>query len=94
MHASAGPAGGEDQLALHFMRDAETRTQARDSVVRQLFSLNPAENALAIEPANGYSLEEAAETLGPNRNTVRAVCARLFQDLCAPTVEPGAYRAE
>ena len=72
-------AGGNDQpAALLFVRDAESRTQAPNSVIQQLFNLTPAETALAVELANGSSLEEAAETLGIRRNTARAHLRAIF----------------
>lgn len=72
-------AGGDDQpAALLFVRDANSRTQAPNSVIQQLFNLTPAETALAIELANGLSLEEAAEGLGIRRNTARAHLRAIF----------------
>lgn len=72
-------AGGDDQpAALIFVRDAASRTQAPNSVIGQMFSLTPAETALAVELANGYPLEEAAETLGIRRNTARAHLRAIF----------------
>ncbi len=72
-------AGGDDQpAALLFVRDAESRTQAPNSVIGQMFSLTPAETALAVELANGSSLEEASETLGIRRNTAGAHLRAIF----------------
>lgn len=72
-------AGGDDQpAALLFVRDAESRTQAPNSVIGKMFSLTPAETVLAVELANGSSLEEAAETLGIRRNTARAHLRAIF----------------
>lgn len=71
--------GGDDQpAALLFVRDAESRTQAPNSVIGKMFSLTPAETVLAVELANGSSLEEAAETLGIRRNTARAHLRAIF----------------
>ena len=47
-------------------------------VTKQLFNLTPAETALALELANGLSLEEAAEELNIRRNTARAHLRSIF----------------
>ena len=44
----------------------------------QLYNLTPAETALALELANGLSLEEASETLSIRRNTARAHLRSIF----------------
>jgi len=47
-------------------------------LAQQLFQLTPAETALAIQLANGLSLEEAAEALNIRRNTARAHLRSIF----------------
>lgn len=61
-----------------FVRDTEGRVDPPVRLAQQLFHLTPAETALAIQLANGLSLEEAAEMLNIKRNTARATCARSF----------------
>jgi DNA-binding CsgD family transcriptional regulator len=43
-----------------------------------LYNLTPAETALALELANGLSLEEASEKLSIRRNTARAHLRSIF----------------
>lgn len=64
--------------AMVFVRDAEGRTRAVRGVAKQLFNLTHAETALAIELANGLSLDEASESLGVRRNTARAHLRSIF----------------
>src|SRR5690606_15731499 len=47
-------------------------------VAQDLFTFTPAETALALELANGLSLEEAALKLGITRNTGRAHLRSIF----------------
>ena len=47
-------------------------------MTKQLFNLTKAETALAMELANGLSLEEAAENLNIRRNTARAHLRSIF----------------
>lgn len=61
-----------------FVRDAESHAHPPVKLAQQLFSLTPAETALAIELANGLSLEEAAEALNIRRNTARAHLRSIF----------------
>jgi PAS domain S-box-containing protein len=61
-----------------FVRDTEGRVDPSNRLAQQLFQLTPAETALAIQLANGLSLEEAAEVLGIKRNTVRAHLRSIF----------------
>jgi DNA-binding CsgD family transcriptional regulator len=51
---------------------------ASEVVTKQLFNLTKAETALAMELANGLSLEEAAEALNIRRNTARAHLRSIF----------------
>ncbi|MDE1165207.1 MAG: helix-turn-helix transcriptional regulator [Pseudomonas sp.] len=61
-----------------YIRDAVGRSLASETVTKQLFNLTRAETALAMELANGLSLEEAAEALNVRRNTARAHLRSIF----------------
>ena len=61
-----------------FLRDTEGRVDPPVRLAQQLFQLTPAETALAIQLANGLSLEEAAELLNIKRNTARAHLRSIF----------------
>lgn len=61
-----------------FVRDTEGKVDPPVRMAQQLFQLTPAETALAIQLANGLSLEEAAEMLGIKRNTARAHLRSIF----------------
>ncbi len=61
-----------------FVRDAEGKAYPPVRLAQQLFQLTPAETALAIQLANGLSLEEAAEALNIRRNTARAHLRSIF----------------
>ena len=61
-----------------FVRDTEGRVDPPVRLAQQLFHLTPAETALAIQLANGLSLEEAAEVLNIKRNTARAHLRSIF----------------
>ena len=61
-----------------FVRDSEGRVDPPVRLAQQLFHLTPAETALAIQLANGLSLEEAAEQLNIKRNTARAHLRSIF----------------
>lgn len=61
-----------------FVRDTEGKTQPPVRLAQQLFQLTPAETMLAIQLANGLSLEEAAEELNIRRNTARAHLRSIF----------------
>ena len=61
-----------------FVRDTEGRVDPPVRLAQQLFQLTPAETALAIQLANGLSLEEAAEMLSIKRNTARAHLRSIF----------------
>ena len=61
-----------------FVRDTEGRVDPPVRLAQQLFQLTPAETALAIQLANGLSLEEAAEMLNIKRNTARAHLRSIF----------------
>lgn len=61
-----------------YIRDAVGKSLASTAIAKQLFNLTPAETALAMELANGLSLEEAAEKLNIRRNTARAHLRSIF----------------
>ncbi|MGX1127085.1 DNA-binding CsgD family transcriptional regulator [Pseudomonas sp. HLS-6 TE3448] len=61
-----------------YVRDAVSKSLVSNAVTSQLYNLTPAETALALELANGLSLEEASETLNIRRNTARAHLRSIF----------------
>ena len=61
-----------------FVRDTEGKAHPPTRLAQELFHLTPAETALAIQLANGLSLEEAAEALNIRRNTARAHLRSIF----------------
>lgn len=61
-----------------YIRDAVGKSQVDNRVAKELFNFTPAETALALQLANGLSLEEAAEKLGIMRNTARAHLRAIF----------------
>ncbi|WGK60885.1 helix-turn-helix transcriptional regulator [Halopseudomonas sp. SMJS2] len=70
---------GESQPAVViYCRDAVGQSLLSTSVTRQVFGFTPSESALAMELANGLSLEEAAGSLGIRRNTARAHLRAIF----------------
>jgi DNA-binding CsgD family transcriptional regulator len=76
---SASWLNGRHQPAIVlFLRDPEIKTQPPSKVIQQLFHFTPAETTLAIELANGLSLDEAAELLNIRRNTARAHLRSIF----------------
>lgn len=61
-----------------FVRDAERKAQPPIRLAQQLFQLTAAETSLAIQLANGLSLDEASEVLNIRRNTARAHLRSIF----------------
>lgn len=61
-----------------FIRDPERKSHGSREVLRRLFSLTPAETSLALQLANGLSLDEAADELGIAKNTARAHLRAIF----------------
>ena len=61
-----------------FVSDPLHKTQAPAPVLAQLFGFTPAEAKLAMQLANGLSLDEAVEALGVSRNTGRAHLRSIF----------------
>lgn len=64
-----------------FVRDPDRKAQGSGDVLRNLFSLTRAEAALALQLANGLTLDEAAEALGIRRNTARAQLRSIFSKM-------------
>ncbi len=60
------------------IRDPERKSEASHEIMRNLFDLTPAEAALAMQLANGQTLEEASEELGIRKNTARAHLRSIF----------------
>lgn len=61
-----------------FIRDPERKSQASLDMVRQLFDFTPAETELALQLANGLTLDESAVELGISKNTARAHLRAIF----------------
>lgn len=70
--------GASRPAVVIYCRDALGQALLSTSVTRQVFGLTPSETALAMELANGLSLEEAAASLGIRRNTARAHLRAIF----------------
>ncbi len=78
IHATEWTEGKRRPCVAVFMRDAESRSEPPARLAQQLFQLTPAETALAIQLANGLSLDEASEVLNIRRNTARAHLRSIF----------------
>ena len=76
--ASEWSDGTSSPAAIIYIRDPEHKAQAPHEIVRQLFKFTPAETSLAMQLANGLSLEDAAIELGIRRNTARAHLRAIF----------------
>ncbi|MFK0089125.1 helix-turn-helix transcriptional regulator [Pseudomonas sp. NPDC090755] len=61
-----------------YVRDAVGKSLVSNLATSQLYNLTPAETGLALELANGLSLEEASELLNIRRNTARAHLRSIF----------------
>ncbi len=61
-----------------FVRDSDSRAMPPVRLAQELFQLTAAETMLAIQLANGLSLEEASEALNIRRNTARAHLRSIF----------------
>lgn len=70
--------GSGQPTVVVYVRDAASRSLVSTVLTSQLYSLTPAETALALELANGLSLEEASEVLNIRRNTARAHLRAIF----------------
>lgn len=65
-------------VVMVYVRDALGGVQMDSKVTQELFTFTPAEAALALQLANGLSLEEVAQGLGITRNTARAHLRSIF----------------
>lgn len=70
--------GDSQPAVVIYSRDAVGQPMLSTAVTRQVFGFTPSESALAMELANGLSLEEAASSLGIRRNTARAHLRAIF----------------
>lgn len=61
-----------------FICDPDAQTIAPREILRQVFDFTPSEAMLAMELANGLSVDEAAEVLGIRRNTARTHLRAIF----------------
>lgn len=61
-----------------FICDPDAQTTAPREILRQVFDFTPSEATLAMELANGLSLDEAAEVLNIRRNTARTHLRAIF----------------
>lgn len=75
---SAWSEGGHRPAVAVFVRDPDRKSQASADLMRRLFDFTPAEAALALQLANGHSLDEAAEELDIRKNTARAHLRAIF----------------
>ena len=64
-------------LAL-FIRSPEQDHEVPHKVIRELFGLTATEAILALEMANGYTMDEASEVMGIRRNTARTHLRSIF----------------
>lgn len=71
-------AGKHRPCAAVFVRDSDSKAMPPVRLAQELFNLTGAETMLAIQLANGLSLEEAAEALNIRRNTARAHLRSIF----------------
>lgn len=69
---------GKQPAVAVFLRDPERRVSVEPQSLRQLFGFTPAEATLAIELAQGQTLDEAAANLNIRRNTVKAHLRSIF----------------
>jgi DNA-binding CsgD family transcriptional regulator/PAS domain-containing protein len=70
--------GKHRPCAAVFLRDSDSKAAPPVKLAQELFQLTGAETMLAIQLANGLSLEEAAEALNIKRNTARAHLRSIF----------------
>ncbi|MBI4985230.1 MAG: helix-turn-helix transcriptional regulator [Rhodocyclales bacterium] len=61
-----------------FVRDSERKSETPQEVFQQLFGLTPAEASLALQLANGLTLDEAADEVSIRKNTARAHLRSIF----------------
>lgn len=61
-----------------YIRDPEHKAMPAQQALCQLFRLTPAEATLALQLANGSSIDEAGEIMNIRRNTVKAHLRSIF----------------
>ena len=61
-----------------FIRSPEQDHEVPHKVIQVLFGLTATETVLALEMANGYTIDEAAEAMGIRRNTARTHLRSIF----------------
>jgi len=76
--ASEWSEGRRRPAVVVFVRDPQSRPQAPLDVVQQMLGLTRAEAVLALQLADGLSLDEAAQALAIQRNTARAHLRAIF----------------
>ncbi len=75
---SEKPGFGRDRLTLVFISDPEEPVNVRESILRELFELTPAEAAVASRLATGESVEQICEGLSITANTCRTHLKRIY----------------
>ncbi|UJW85187.1 helix-turn-helix transcriptional regulator [Devosia sp. SL43] len=76
--ATAWWPGFDQQVALIFITDRDTRLEQRSQRLRARFGLTPAEAALAWEIAKSGGRQEAAESRGVSLSTARTQLSSIF----------------
>ncbi|CAN5605220.1 hypothetical protein BH10ACI3_BH10ACI3_00100 [soil metagenome] len=69
---------GTETLALLFVYDPGQTVATSDELLTQMYHLTPTEAQLTSILANGKTLNEAAETLGVTKNTIRTHLKHIF----------------
>jgi len=75
---SEKPRLGRNRLTLVFLSDPEEPVNVRESILRELFELTPAEAAVASRLATGESVEQICEGLTITANTCRTHLKRIY----------------
>ena len=70
--------GGQRPAVVVFLRDPERKPPASRDSIRRLLHLTRSEAALALQLAEGLSLEEAADALGITPNTARSHLRSIY----------------
>jgi len=75
---SEKPGFGRDRLTLVFLSDPDEPVNVRESILRELFELTPAEASVASRLATGESVEQICEALKITANTCRTHLKRIY----------------
>ncbi len=77
---SPGPlvTGARSPALAVFIRSPEQDHEVPHKVIRELFGLTATEAVLALEMANGYTMDEASGVMGIRRNTARTHLRSIF----------------